>query len=199
MKRIVHLMLGLAMVTTALTGCGEDPAAPPAGASDADLLAAGWSAYDAGDTAVARARFGEMLAAGTLVAAAHDGLGWCFARESAADSASAHFAAAASLADPDSPLSDDAHAGQAFARDALGDRTGSLDAAACVPADWSLDHAPFLDRDDVTLLEAVCHYALGQFAASLAKVQALDPGFSADIETAAGRAALAARIATWTS
>ena len=199
MNRIVHLRVGLAMRAAALTGCGEDPAAPPAGAPEADLLAAAWSAYDAGDTAGARARFGDLLAGEVLVAAAHDGLGWCFARESAADSASAHFAAAAALADPVSPLFADAHAGLAFARDALGDRTGSLEAAACVPADWSLDHAPYLDRDDVTLLEAACLYALGQFGASLVKVQTLDPGFSADVETAAGRAALAARIATWTS
>jgi hypothetical protein len=194
MNRIVHLLTVVTALTLGLTGCGEDPAAPPAASADAELLAAAWSAYDAGDTAEAHARFDALRQRG-LLALAHDGLGWCFARESAADSARVHFAAAAAVVDGTSPLSGDVHAGLAFACDAVGDRTGSLAAAASVPAGWSFAHAPQLDRDDVTLLEAACHYALGQFVASLSRVQVLDPGFAADVGSASGRAALAARIA----
>jgi tetratricopeptide (TPR) repeat protein len=188
---ISSLLLGFAV------GCGGDDDGdnpPPQPPSDAEVLQAGWDAFTAGDYAEAEAQFDELLGRERRVAEAHDGLGWTFARQNEASEASVHFSAAFAAGADTLAIEDEAHAGLAFAQHALERHVECLAAAAEVAADWVFAHEGALDRDDLTVLEASAHYALGEFADALARVQELDPSFDADVATVEGRAALAARI-----
>jgi len=177
-------------------GCGgdDDGSTPPPAATDQEGLAAGWTAFATGDFAQAETEFRELLRRGALLDAAHDGLGWTFARESAPDSSVTHFTAALAAGADTAEIAGEVYAGLAFAQDAAGDPAACLAAAAEVPAGWVFAYDDAYTYDDVVLLRAVAHYALGEFAASLAAVQELDPAFDADVGTPEGRAALAARI-----
>lgn len=187
----------LAVVLLVLAGCSGDdddgPSQPPAD-TDAEVLADAWAGFESDDLATAETRFRELLGRGTMPAVAHDGLGWTFAVQNAADSASVHFEAAVTAGAADLPIADQTHAGLAFAAAGGLDWQACLAAADEVASGWSFAHDASVGHDDVVLLTAAAHYALGDFAASLAAVQVLDPGFTADVGTVAGRAALAARI-----
>jgi Flp pilus assembly protein TadD len=196
MKKLLILTL-VSLPLVLAVGCGgddDDPTPPPEPPNDAEVLDAGWDAFASGDYAEAETQFDELLSRGRLVAEAHDGLGWTFARQNDAAAASVHFTAAFNAGADTLEIEDQAHAGLAFADHAIERYAECLTAAAEVAADWVFAHEGALDRDDVTVLEAAAHYALGQFAQALAKVQELDPQFTADVETVEGRAALAARI-----
>ncbi|MBD3220422.1 hypothetical protein GF314_04195, partial [bacterium] len=129
-----------------------------------------------------------------LPAEAHDGLGWVFAAQNAADSSVVHFEAALAAGADTLAIEDQTHAGLAFASAAVLDFQACLDAAAEVDEDWVFAHDDRFDHTQVVLLEATAHYALGDFAASLAALQEVDPEFDADVGTPDGRAGLAARI-----
>ena len=191
--RILSLLILPLLV---LAGCGDDDDTdPPTPPSDQEVLAAGWDAYEQDDLADAEAQFRELLGRGALLANAHNGLGWVFAAQSAADSAQAHFVDAVTAnGGDDGALDEQAYAGQAFALDALGEWEGVLDAAAEVPEGWTFPHDPTIDRNDIHVLQAVAHYALGEFGSSLVQVQIFDAAFEPDLTTAAGLAELAARI-----
>ncbi|MEZ4386644.1 MAG: alpha-1,6-glucosidase domain-containing protein [Candidatus Krumholzibacteriia bacterium] len=162
--------------------------------SDQQVLTAGWAAFDAADYPEAETQFRILLGRGALVAQAHDGLGWTFARQSEPDSAVVHYAAALAGGADGLDIADQTHAGHAFALNALGEYADAVTAAAAVSSGWVFARDPEIDHDDVVLTLAVAHYALGEFAESLSAVQQLDPGFLADVETVEGRAELAARI-----
>lgn len=158
------------------------------------ILADGWTAFEAADFAAAEAEFNRILGFNVHEAEAHDGLGWTFARQSDAGSAASHYESALAAGSGGLDIADEVQAGLAFARSATLEFEASLEAASLVSNAWVFAHDDQIDRDDVTLLEASAHYALGDFAASLAAVQILDPSFDADVDTVAGRAALAAKI-----
>jgi glycosidase len=191
---IVTLLLALLLCL----GCSgdDDPNVPddPSGPTDAEVLAAGWQAYEDGDLAAAEDEFRELLARARRLAEAHDGLGWTFAAQNAADSSLVHFTAAVAARADTMAIADQTHAGLAFALAASLQWEDCLVAAALVASDWTFAHDDRFDHDQVVLLAALAHYALGDFAASLAAVQELDPEFTVDVETPGGRADLAARI-----
>lgn len=187
------LLLMLPVLICACSSSDDGPTTPPP-PTDAAVLAAGWAAFTAGDLPAAGAEFRELISRGALKADAHDGLGWTSARLSQADSSHFHFELSLDNGAADLPIADEVFAGLAFALDALNLHEDCLLAAAQVSSDWVFTHDPDLDHDDVVLLTAIAHYALGDFEASLLAVQILDPDFDADVETVAGRAQLAARI-----
>lgn len=195
MKKLIFLAL-VALPLALTVGCSssDDPAPPPTPPSDATVLQRGWTAFEAADYAEAESQFRELLNRNRLLAEAHDGLGWTFARQSGADSSLTHFAAALAAGADALPIADQTYAGLAFARHADQEYASCLTAAAEVSSGWVFAHGSDLDRDDITLLEAMAHYALGQFEDALAKVQELDSQFTADVGTVEGRAALAAKI-----
>ena len=69
-----------------------------------------------------------------------------------------------------------------------------IDMALELSPAWSFEARPDLDRDDLIVLRAENYFALGDFAASLAEVQSLVEGFTADVGTPQGQAELAAKI-----
>jgi tetratricopeptide (TPR) repeat protein len=190
---LVTLALGLAV----MVGCGGDDdttSPPPPVDNDQTVLDSGWAAFEVADYAQAESDFRELLGRDALVAEAHDGLGWTFSFQSQVDSSLVHFALAVDAGADTLAIADQTHAGLAIARHADEDYAGCLAAAAEVAAGWSFDHSGALDRNDITVLEAGAHYALGQFAEALAAVQELDASFDVDVGTVEGRAALAAKI-----
>lgn len=194
MKKLIILILGAALALAG--GCSSDddgPSAPPP-PTDAEVLAAGWTAFESDDLAEAEARFRVLLDRGALLAEAHDGLGWTFARQSLPDSAVVHYAAALARGAADLEIADQTYAGQAFAFGARGDHNEATVAALEVDPAWVFAHDAALDHRDVLLTLAVSQYAMGAFHGSLAAVQMLDPFFVADVTTVDGRAELAARI-----
>jgi len=197
MKNLRYLGI-LILPLVLMVGCSSDsddpPPPPPEPPSDAEVLAEGWSAYTTADYAEAETQFRELLGRNALVAEAHDGLGWTFARQSAADSALTHHEASLVARGDTLAIADQMYAGLAFARSAAGDNAGCVTAAGEVATGWVFDHDSDLDYDDVVLVTAMAHYALGDFADALVAVQVLDPDFTADVDTVEGRAALAARI-----
>ncbi len=194
-RRLLLLPTSLALLLlVAACGGGDDgPTSPPPLTDDA-VYAAGWAQFGDGDFVAAEAQFRELLRRGALLAPAHDGLGWSFARRSDADSARTHFEQAVAAGADMLDIADQVQAGLAFALAASGQHAACLAAAGAVSVGWVFEHDDRFDHDAIILLTAVAHYALGDFAASLAAVQQLDAAFDADIETPAGRAALAARI-----
>ena len=191
----VFWLLLLALPLALCAGCGgDDDNGPPPPPTDQEVLAAGWDAFEAGDLAEADEQFRELLARGVLRAEAHNGLGWRFAYGAEPDSALVHFQAPAVAEIDDADLDDEINAGLALTFDALDRPADTLVASAAVAAAWVFAHDGTLTHDDLVVLRAVAQYALGDFAASLVEVQRLDPTFDADVDTPAGRAALAAKI-----
>lgn len=164
-----------------------------------ELVAQAWDAFEAADYAQAATGFGEALALDPGGVEAHSGRGWCrmilgdhagsdadFGEASAGAAADAVradlFAGWAFLANVYSPADD-------FA--ASNERVGQ--ALALDPA-WSFTHRSDLDHDDLYVLRAMNHYALGEFAESLVEVRRVEPAFDVDVDTPAGQAALAVKI-----
>ena len=195
MKLRISLFI-LAVPLLLLAGCSSDdestpPTTPP---SDQSVLDAGWTAFEAEDYATAEAEFRELLGRGALLAEAHDGLGWTFARQSEADSALTHYQQSLALGGDELSIADQLHAGLAFALSADNQHAECVTAADEVSSVWVFAHDETLDHDDVLALQASAHYVLGDFAESLLAVQQVDATFDCNVATVEGRAELAAKI-----
>ena len=191
--------LGLALLLGACggSGGGTGPAPEP---TYAERIAAAWAAYESGDAAGARDGFAAAVADDAGPMEGHVGLGW--AKLALDDLVGAHdaFSAADARSGPDG-LRADLHAGWAFGWNARQEVVGrhsesndQVEAVESLDSAWTFSHRPDLDHEDLIVLAAENHFALGEFTESLARVKTLDPIFSADVGTPAGRAALADRI-----
>ncbi|HMB67861.1 MAG TPA: hypothetical protein VKU85_01075 [bacterium] len=198
----------VAVAAAALAGCGggdsgtepdDDPDPGPEPTYD-ERVASGWASYEAGQFTAARSAFQAAAAVDGSRADAHVGLGWSQLRLDAPDLAHDAFDDGSAASGSDA-LKADLHAGWAFAWNARQAAAGRhaesnarvLQAEALAPG-WTFAHEAGMDAADLTLLAAENHFALGEFAESLARVQVLDPAFTADVGTAAGLSALAAKI-----
>ncbi len=193
--------LGLALLLNACGGSGGGGGTGPTpDPTYSERIAAAWAAYESGDAAGARDGFAAAVAADAGPMEGHVGLGW--AELALDDLVGAHdaFSAADARSGPDG-LRADLHAGWAFgwnARHGVAGRhsesNDQVEAAETLDPAWAFSHRPDLDHEDLIVLAAENHFALGEFTASLTRVQALDPAFTTDVGTSAGRAALADRI-----
>lgn len=196
MKTLTHLTLIVLLALLAGCGGGDDGGGPTTPPSDSNetVLSRGWIAYGDGDWDEAENQFRRLLDREALLAEAHDGLGWTFLGTNEPDSSATHFAAAVTQGADTLDIADQARAGQAFAASGLDQHQACLDAAALVATGWVFDHDDAYDHDDVTVLRAVSHYGLAEFADALAAVQEIEPAFTADVGTVDGRGVLAAKI-----
>ena len=190
MKKLILViwLAGLAILAAACGGDDEDIGTLPL--TDQQLLDQGWSAFASAQYDQALASFDELVDRGALLAEAHSGRGWSYARSNLPSEAAAALDSA-SAQQPAGDLADEIQAGYAFVHDALDRHADCLAATDQVSEGWIFAHDAAVDYDDLIVLR---YYALGQFAESLAEVQRLDPEFTADVATPAGRAALAAKI-----
>lgn len=199
---------GASLLLLAVAGCGGGGGAGPEPDPDPDpdpptydeRVSTAWTSFTTGSYATARAGFLAAIATDAAPAEAHTGLGWSELKLDDPDAAHAAFANGSARTGTVATLAD-LYAGWAFAWNA---RQTAVDrheeSNACIAEaeqrepDWAFDPLPGLDADDLSLLAAANLFALGAFDSSLARVQGLDPAFTADVGTAAGQAALAARI-----
>jgi hypothetical protein len=182
------------------TDPGTDPDPDPDQPTYGERVTTSWTQFTAGSYASARAGFLAAIATDPAPAEAHAGLGWCELKLDDPDAAHVAFGDGSTRTGSTSTLAD-LYAGWAFAwnaRQTAADRHAESNAriveAESREPDWSFEALPGLDADDLSLLAAGNFFALGTFDSSLARVQRLDPAFTADVATAGGRAALAARI-----
>ena len=191
MKKKIYLTLLLTGLL-ALAACGGDDEGNGE-LSDQELLDRGWNAFANGQLDQAVDNFQALVDRGALLAEAYSGLGWSHSRAKLPDEAESAFDSGWNQ-QPTGQLAADVQAGLAFVYDAQERYSDCLGATDQVPAGWALPHDATIDHNDLIVLRAVCYYALGDFANSLTEVQRLDAAFTADVNTPAGRAALADKI-----
>ncbi|MEZ5063464.1 MAG: hypothetical protein R3B81_01965 [bacterium] len=198
--RGLRVLLLLGLLSGGGCGGGDTTTQPGPEPSYAERIAAGWTAFEAGNFDPARSQFLAAVAADPAPLEGWMGLGWTELRRSDPDAAHDAFESGSDKNGSDAQRAD-LLAGWAFGWSARSTQAGRfsesnarIDEVETLTSTWSFAHAPGLDADDLVLLAAENHFALGAFAASLARVQVLDPAFTADIGTPAGQAALAAKI-----
>lgn len=179
--RSIFLTLGIVV----LAGCGEK--------KEKDPLRSGWNAYAGGDYFGALAELQTAKQKEPNDPDIRNALGWTYMKLDSLESANHEFQEGASLTDPPTDL----RAGWSFVLSALQDHGASNAQASLVLSvdpDWVFVHFPLIDHIDLRLVKAENHFLLGEFAAGLAEIQAINAAFIADIDTAAGRALLAKEI-----
>lgn len=201
-------VLAAALLGAACAGGGES-GGPEAPATYEELLSAGWAAFASEDYPLAAAAFAGAASLADSLAEPRAGLGWTRLYLAEPAEARQTFEEGAGLAGAAGILAD-LYAGWAFAENALKDPAGAdlgnftgsnarIAAALEREPGWTFDRRPSLAADDLHLLRAANHFALGQFAESLAAVREVDAAFDAEVDTPAGRAELAARVEELTS
>jgi len=186
-------LLILVLVVMALMNCREriEPEAD-------DFVEYGWTLYAERDFRGALDVFQEGLALDSLYIDGYSGSGWCYIEFNEPDSAILFFNRGLDFITVDSSqVRFDMLAGIAVSFHAIGSYEDAIEKGTELYTfrplfefahDWRIDYA------DIVLLVAQSHYALGEFAESLAWVQVLDEEFTADITTNAGRAELIDKI-----
>ncbi|MCK4385239.1 MAG: hypothetical protein KAW52_03155 [candidate division Zixibacteria bacterium] len=163
-----------------------------------ELIEKGWAKFEAGNSAGAGSDFSAALSIATIT---HDsseallGLGWAELRQSHGGLAEDSFVKYLLLA----PGVNDGRAGLAFAYAAsvTGKFREAIDTANVVLSSdslWSFGHDNSINHLDLRLLLAQCYYELADFETSLEMVQYFEPGFTADVNTPAGRTKLGDKI-----
>ena len=155
-------------------GCGGETTKPP-GPSASELTAEGWTAFSAGDTATADARFRDALAVDPSYADAHTGRGWVAIRGRDYDGAETHFAAALAA----DSTARDAQAGRTVAAAGRDDpatvRDTGLALLEAVP-EYRFAHDPEVSASDIRWLVARAALDLGDYVTAVAQIEVLAPG-----------------------
>jgi tetratricopeptide (TPR) repeat protein len=161
-----------------------------------ESTAKGWAKFESGDYNEAINNFNSAIAGDPNYSEAYLGLGWSYAVLSNDSLSVKNLEKYLSFPNPDS-ITSDAKAGLAFAYQAQKECSLAIDKAKEVLSfnpSWKFTHDTTYSASDLHLLLAECYYALSDFESSLAEVQILNPGFSAYVNTAVGRGALADEI-----
>ncbi len=172
------------------SGCGKSG---PSGPSFEELIDQGWLAFAQKDYATAIQRFSDAQAMDAARIEPYEGLGWSYFLSGQLDQASVQFASGETQSEPTADL----YAGWAFALNAMKNYSLSnvrADQALELDPQWSFSHGLPLDAEDLHILKAENYFVSGDFQKALEEVQAVDPGFSADLNSEAGLAALAQKI-----
>jgi tetratricopeptide (TPR) repeat protein len=201
MKKIMILATALLM---AAIGCSKStaPETPPAELTAAEYLGQGWTNFNAGSYSSAQTSFVNAIAKDAALADAYNGKGWCQGILGDPTAALSTFKAGLSHSGT-SAILNELRAGQAFSYAALDSSTQAIAKGLEVLADsaWQFSHTyrpsardNVLNYKEVALLLAQSYFKLGQFPNALSWVQLLNPGFSANVTTTAGQAALQVEI-----
>ena len=151
--------------------------------------------FESGSYTDAKTSFEAAIALDPDKATAYSGLAWCEFKLNNLSAAATQFATAATKTNPPA----DAYAGWGFLLNAQKDYTGSnakADLALNKDNTWEFTYGLGLSYQDLYVVKAENYFLLSDFASSLAMVKLLNNSFNADINTDAGRAALAKEIET---
>ncbi len=185
MKKILLVMIGMFAVSCG--GTNTD--------SYSSLLEEGWAAFESGDYVSAYDQFSAAISTDETRSEAYIGRGWTMMRRDSLDAAIRDFESGSS--DP-GDVSPDLYAGWAFALNALHQyvlsNTQAAEAVTGSNEGWSFEHDDKLNIEDLRILEAENFFAMGNFSASLLRVQLINSNFSANVSSVQGQAQLAAEI-----
>jgi len=171
-----------------VAGCDDGDGSTNASRTPAEMLEWGWNYFEAANYSSALNEFESALRGDPRLSDAQNGAGWAVGRiPGRLNEAPARFAAALSL----DTTRYDALGGWAFAIYQLGqygEAIAKSDSLLRRRPGWRFLHEPTLDQNDLRLMQAACHYNLGDYTASYRKVvDFLNPSFEADVSTPAGR------------
>jgi tetratricopeptide (TPR) repeat protein len=185
-----HTLAVLLVVALLLVGCGGDGGTGPPPPPPPTLVQLGWAAFEQADYVTAADKFQQAITKNPSNAEAHNGFGWASMKLGNLQNALDGFAGALSNghngADP--------HVGRAIVlRDLTPvDYNAAIQAAnsaLAIDPDYKFHHDPELDWQDVRLILAQSHFALGQYVEANDQVgllggnaqDPLSPTFVADL------------------
>jgi tetratricopeptide (TPR) repeat protein len=198
MKRT--LILATALLAAAI-GCSKKASTePPAEPTAVEDVASGWSQFNNAGYTSAQSYFQSALGKDASIADAYNGKGWCQAILRNPTAALSTFKSGLAQAGANNEIK----AGLAFTYSAMDSSVQAINKAQEVLlADslWQFSHTyrpsardNKLNYQEVVLLLAQSYLKLGQFANALLWVQKLNPGYSVDVGTTTGQAALQVEI-----
>ena len=164
----------LIIMMIVLCGCGSDDGTSPRPPQPPTLVDQGWDAFETGDFAGAKADFEKAIANDAANSAAHNGLGWANMMLDDLSGAVTSFDAALTNgftgADP--------HAGKAIVQRDLAPvdynaAIVSANAALGIDTNYAFEHDTSLNWQDLRLILAQSHFALGQYTEANTQVGAL--------------------------
>lgn len=163
------------------------------GSDSLNVLEKGWDAFSTGNYTQSVTILTEARNDDPQNVEIRTALGWALMRTDQLESAEEEFSAGAQLTGPSADL----YAGWAFVLNALKNHASSNESiteATTLDPDWIFMYDQKLTHEDLTILKAENHFLLGEFSSALAAVVTVNPSFSANISTDAGRGQLAAEI-----
>lgn len=196
MKRTaIFLLLSWAVIG----GCSKSTTTEPE-ITASELLAQGWTYFNAGSFPAALTSFQQAKAKDPALVDAYNGSGWCQGILGYMDDALATFKSG--LIRQSSNL--EMRAGISFVYASLDSCQVAIQSDSLVLLSdslWGFSHKYLLSADqlmnykEMNLLLAECYYKLGNFTASLEAVKKLDPAFDiADVSASDGQAELLEKI-----
>lgn len=183
-KYIFDFLLLICMVIS----CGKDSSTKP----ETEINSA-WEAFEKGKYDRALQLFQEAIAKDQSDADSYNGLGWTYARLGQLEESETNFFNCLIL----DMYYVDAGVGLAFIYNAQNEYELSIDVISQVlefTTAWTFKHDKSLDIKDIYMLYAENYFAIAKYMKCMEQVQVLNANFSADINSQAGIAELAAEI-----
>lgn len=179
-KRRHYIPALLLLLTLWATACEETGTG---GATAAEKIAQGWTAFEAGDITAAFSRFNEAISIDPQSAEAHHGMGWVRLLRGELSQAQSSF----NSANTNGLTVTDADAGLAIVYRDLPDLNQAISKARAVltsSSTWSFSHRTSIDWKDMRLVIAQCSYRLGEdhFDDAQAELDILDTDNGLDPE-----------------
>ncbi|MFC1628144.1 tetratricopeptide repeat protein [Gemmatimonadota bacterium] len=175
-----HLLALMLLLMLIATACEKTPTG---GATAAEKVALGWTAFEAGDITAAFSRFNEAISLDPLNAEAHHGMGWTRLLRGELSQAQSSF----NSANTNGLTVVDADAGLSIVYRDLPDLNQAISKARTVltsSSSWSFSHRTSIDWKDIRLVIAQCSYRQGEahFDDAQTELDILDAGNGLDPE-----------------
>ncbi len=159
------------------------------------VLQSAWHHFENEDYTLALSEFKLLINRNVYKAEAYMGCGWSLLRTPGASLIeSLGYFIKSTESSGGTSFQDEILAGSSIISLSIEYYDDAIKLAERVNSSWTFEHDATLNYKDIVLVRAIAWYALGSFAKSLEAVKQLDAGFSADVNTIAGRTALAEKI-----
>ncbi len=196
MKGLVNLpcykgeqMKKIILISLLIVSCGGAAGDP----TYDDIILEGWTNFEAAEYATAIESFDNAVTTDPTKSEAYSGRGWSQMKLDNLSFAETSFSDGAAIADAGADL----FAGYAFllnAQKLYANSNTRASQALTLDATWTFAHISSVSAADLHVVIAENHFALGNFAASLAEVKILNSSFNANVATAGGQSLLGAEI-----
>ncbi len=186
-------ILTILLVTLLAGGAGCSSGSGGGGDNAAQLVRDGWTAYLSADYRTAASKFDQAIALDGSLVDAYNGAGWANAKLDSLATAVVRYNDGLAR----DTANNEIRAGLAFVGNALKQYASSIGYASAVlqsNPSWVFSRDNAVNQLDLHLLLAEDYFAIPDYPQSLAQVRILNPSFTADVSTTAGRTQLAKEI-----